>query len=587
MSALLDQLRAKFEAQQTPPTAKKKTTAKKATAKKKATATSETREYSDLVAVIGHDIEGREYRLRFDEKKTRLFLSWGANKTGKRRQDATWATRLPQDIESLTLQEAIEHRVNTLDLSRRPSPASADAWPTLSRLADGSDAPYGDWLDPALRAPEPEPEPEPEVEPAVNARASELMRQWMDEQEKAFLDEPEVEPEPEPEPQIEPEAHVAPAEGISPAPPIVDALGRDLRPSQVIPDWTSTGGDAWDISAYMQYAQGRLVGKGALEAWALLMCACVARQNVLLTGLAGSGKSMIARMFAQVLRGATYGSCQMSPSTPAEVVLGPFSLRGLDHDLMARNFASTPLARHVVFLDEIEKAGEHVQQALFSLLNPTERMIIDSGREFDFGGIESLIATRNYELDDPAFADRFSACIQMQDEARSAPESFLDNFFEMHEGERAPAPSYSSQTITSLRQRARHMSDAWRAERRANSALWGDYQDALQRIQKEFQGVISGRKMLNLHKLICAWGAMQSRDLPIPQASDLWALQYGFIDSAEQVGIRAILSTMLGVSQQIESPLFPWPLTSGPCPQTQAQYRSDAERMLANARGRS
>jgi MoxR-like ATPase len=254
---------------------------------------------------------------------------------------------------------------------------------------------------------------------------------------------------------------------------------------------------------------------------------------------------------------------------------------------MARNFRASPLANHVVFLDEIEKAGEHVQQALFSLLNASERMIIDSGREFDFGGIESLIATRNYELDDPAFSDRFSACIEMEDLSREHPDQFLGAFFDMiGGGAPAKAPSYSSETIAQLRARASQISKGWRAEHRAQSELWQDYCTALKKIAKAYPQSISGRKNIQLHKLVCAWGAMQDREVAVPQTQDIWALQYGFLDGIEAKGVRSILHDLLGMSEQSEHPLLPWPTTAGADEATLAQYRSDVERLQAQARRR-
>ncbi|WP_296943230.1 AAA family ATPase [uncultured Massilia sp.] len=129
------------------------------------------------------------------------------------------------------------------------------------------------------------------------------------------------------------------------------------------------------------------------------LLAMLARENLLLIGPPGTGKSMIARQLATSLA-APEGDGEMQDyfeylltkfSTPDEI-FGPLSISALKQDRFQRKTAGYLPAVRVAFLDEIFKASSSILNALLTILN--ERKYHNGTQALDVP-MQALIAASN------------------------------------------------------------------------------------------------------------------------------------------------------------------------------------------------
>ena len=224
---------------------------------------------------------------------------------------------------------------------------------------------------------------------------------------------------------------------------------------------------------------------------------------------------MICEMTARMMADALDACVQMNPySEPAEL-LGATSLRGLDHDLIAKSWMDAPIASHVLLIDEFEKASEGLQQALLSLLN--ERVLRDAGRTFELP-LELLLATSNGEIYDDAVRDRFTLNIFTKRMGAQFTQWLLNR----------PEPFNTSHRVTSG-QLARWRDMAQRASRSMSGDLATRLIGALEYVgtQMSPDGTtcgLSNRRQAQVLKLIGAVASTQGRDFV--RVSDLVVLQF-------------------------------------------------------------
>ena len=115
------------------------------------------------------------------------------------------------------------------------------------------------------------------------------------------------------------------------------------------------------------------------------MLALLARQNLVMLGVPGVGKSFlvseIARRITHGANGLANFSLLMTKFTTPEEVFGPVSVNGLKQDLYVRATANRLPEAHFTFLDEIFKSSSAILNALLTVLN--ERQYDNGGTRID------------------------------------------------------------------------------------------------------------------------------------------------------------------------------------------------------------
>lgn len=107
--------------------------------------------------------------------------------------------------------------------------------------------------------------------------------------------------------------------------------------------------------------------------------ALIARQNVILIGPPGTGKSLTVRLVLSALLGSseTFFQWLLGRTTKDEEILGPVSFSGLKEDRYSRVTRGKLPEAKAAFLDEIFKAGSSLLNNLLTILN--ERLFFNDG----------------------------------------------------------------------------------------------------------------------------------------------------------------------------------------------------------------
>ena len=138
-----------------------------------------------------------------------------------------------------------------------------------------------------------------------------------------------------------------------------------------------------------------------------LLVAALAGEHTMLIGPPGTGKSAMARAFADMFGGASYFETLLTRFSTPEELFGPISLSGLKADRFTRVTAGKLPTAHVAFLDEIFKANSAILNSCLTALN--ERIFHDDGRPVAMPLLTCVGASNELPegQDLPALWDRF------------------------------------------------------------------------------------------------------------------------------------------------------------------------------------
>lgn len=145
----------------------------------------------------------------------------------------------------------------------------------------------------------------------------------------------------------------------------------------------------------------------------LLLTAVLANGHVLLEGVPGVAKTLLARLLTKLID-AKFNRVQFTPDLMPSDVLGTnvFNMKTSDFD-----FHAGPVFADVVLVDEINRAPAKTQAALFEVME--ERQVTIDGVTHSLGQFYTIIATQNpveqegtYKLPE-AQTDRFMMKITM------------------------------------------------------------------------------------------------------------------------------------------------------------------------------
>ena len=152
---------------------------------------------------------------------------------------------------------------------------------------------------------------------------------------------------------------------------------------------------------------------GQTQATDLLLTSVIARGHVLIEGVPGVAKTLLARVMAQLID-ARFSRVQFTPDLMPSDVLGTtvYNMKTGDFD-----FHPGPVFADVVLADEINRAPAKTQAALFEVME--ERQVTVDGTPRAMSDVFTIIATQNpveqegtYKLTE-AQLDRFLMKITM------------------------------------------------------------------------------------------------------------------------------------------------------------------------------
>lgn len=128
---------------------------------------------------------------------------------------------------------------------------------------------------------------------------------------------------------------------------------------------------------------------GQTETVDMLLTCLVADGHVLLEGVPGVAKTLLARLVARLVD-ARFSRIQFTPDLMPSDVLGTsvFNQKTADFD-----FHAGPAFTDILLADEINRAPAKTQAALFEVME--ERQATVDGKTYDLGGLFTVIATQN------------------------------------------------------------------------------------------------------------------------------------------------------------------------------------------------
>ena len=186
-----------------------------------------------------------------------------------------------------------------------------------------------------------------------------------------------------------------------------------------------------------------------------LLAAFIARGHVLLEGVPGTAKTLLARVLAATVS-VRFARVQFTPDLMPSDVTGVSVYQESSHRF---EFRPGPLFTDLLLADEINRAPAKTQAALLEAMQ--ERQVTVDGVTHQLGPLFTVIATQNpveYEGTYPlpeAQLDRFLMNVRVDYPPRDAELAMLGNYASGFDAERAetfmPEPVLSADEATALR----------------------------------------------------------------------------------------------------------------------------------------
>ena len=186
-----------------------------------------------------------------------------------------------------------------------------------------------------------------------------------------------------------------------------------------------------------------------------LLAAFVARGHVLLEGVPGTAKTLLARMLAATVS-VRFSRVQFTPDLMPSDVTGVSVYQEATHRF---EFRPGPIFTDILLADEINRAPAKTQAALLEAMQ--ERQVTVDGITHPLGALFTVVATQNpveYEGTYPlpeAQLDRFLMNVRVEYPPREAELGMLANYAQGFDAERSetfmPQPVLSAEDTTALR----------------------------------------------------------------------------------------------------------------------------------------
>ena len=136
--------------------------------------------------------------------------------------------------------------------------------------------------------------------------------------------------------------------------------------------------------------------------------AFLAGEHAFVLGKPGTGKSALARCFAQAL-GLSYWEYLMTRYSTPEELFGPLSIPELQKGRFTRNFAGYLPGAQVVFLDEIWKSNSGILNSLLTAHN--ERVFHDDGKPVRIPLVSMVCASNELPESESELSALYDRCL--------------------------------------------------------------------------------------------------------------------------------------------------------------------------------
>lgn len=130
--------------------------------------------------------------------------------------------------------------------------------------------------------------------------------------------------------------------------------------------------------------------------------ALITGQSVLLIGPPGTAKSALTNELCKRITTARYFSWLLNRTSDPSEILGPYSIKEMEHDRFVRVTKNKLPEAEIVFLDEIFKCNEPTLNILLPLIN--EKIFYNDGKPIDVPLISLFAASNEFPEEDSLLA---------------------------------------------------------------------------------------------------------------------------------------------------------------------------------------